>query len=54
MSAETSAWPILSHIERRILGVLVEKAKTTPDAYPLSINSIVTGCPTKRPIAIHS
>lgn len=29
--------------ERRILGVLVEKAKTTPDVYPLSINSMVTG-----------
>ena len=33
----------LSALERRILGVLVEKAKTTPDAYPLSINAIVTG-----------
>jgi uncharacterized protein YceH (UPF0502 family) len=42
MSPE-SAWPVLSVIERRILGVLVEKAKTTPDVYPLSINSIVTG-----------
>jgi uncharacterized protein YceH (UPF0502 family) len=43
MSAEPTNWPILSNIERRILGFLVEKAKTTPDAYPLSINSIVTG-----------
>jgi uncharacterized protein YceH (UPF0502 family) len=34
--------PVLSIIERRILGVLVEKAKTTPDVYPLSINAIVT------------
>jgi uncharacterized protein YceH (UPF0502 family) len=30
--------------ERRVLGVLVEKAKTTPDVYPLSMNSLVTGC----------
>jgi uncharacterized protein YceH (UPF0502 family) len=30
-------------IERRLLGVLVEKAKTTPDTYPLSVNAIVTG-----------
>src|ERR1051326_8194474 len=30
--------------ERRVLGVLIEKAKTTPDAYPMSINSIVTAC----------
>jgi uncharacterized protein YceH (UPF0502 family) len=29
--------------ERRLLGVLVEKAKTTPDAYPLSVNALVTG-----------
>jgi len=29
--------------ERRLLGVMVEKAKTTPDAYPMSINSLVTG-----------
>src|SRR5207244_3066302 len=29
--------------ERRILGVLVEKQKTTPDAYPLSVNALVTG-----------
>jgi uncharacterized protein YceH (UPF0502 family) len=43
MSVETPSWPIFSMIERRILGVLVEKAKTTPDIYPLSVNSIVTG-----------
>jgi uncharacterized protein YceH (UPF0502 family) len=36
--------PVLSAVERRVLGVLVEKAKTTPDAYPLSINALVTGC----------
>jgi uncharacterized protein YceH (UPF0502 family) len=29
--------------ERRVLGVLVEKAKTTPDVYPLSLNSLLTG-----------
>jgi uncharacterized protein YceH (UPF0502 family) len=40
---EQTSWPALSTVERRILGVLVEKAKTTPDVYPLSINSIVTG-----------
>lgn len=39
-----ATWPILSMHERRVLGVLVEKAKTTPDAYPLSINALVTGC----------
>jgi uncharacterized protein YceH (UPF0502 family) len=35
--------PILSPLERRILGVLVEKQKTTPDAYPMSVNGLVTG-----------
>jgi uncharacterized protein YceH (UPF0502 family) len=37
-------WPALDAVERRILGVLVEKAKTTPDGYPLSMNSLVTAC----------
>jgi uncharacterized protein YceH (UPF0502 family) len=39
-----AAWPVLGLAERRVLGVLIEKAKTTPDVYPLSINSLVTGC----------
>jgi uncharacterized protein len=34
----------LTAIERRILGVLIEKARTTPDTYPLSLNALVTGC----------
>ena len=43
-AAEAPAtWPVLTAHERRILGVLVEKAKTTPDAYPLSLNALVTG-----------
>lgn len=33
----------LTMVERRVLGVLVEKAKTTPDVYPMSVNGIVTG-----------
>ena len=37
-------WPVLDTQERRVLGVLVEKAKTTPDAYPLSLNALTTGC----------
>jgi uncharacterized protein YceH (UPF0502 family) len=43
-AATPEAWPILDRDERRVLGVLVEKAKTTPDAYPLSLNALVTGC----------
>lgn len=37
-------WVPLSPRERRVLGVLVEKAKTTPEYYPLTIAAIVTGC----------
>src|SRR5262249_8237460 len=29
--------------DRRVLGVLVEKAKTTPDAYPMSVSAITSG-----------
>lgn len=38
------AWPVLDMNERRVLGVLVEKAKTTPDSYPLSLNALTAGC----------
>jgi uncharacterized protein YceH (UPF0502 family) len=34
----------LSFLESRILGVLIEKEKTTPDAYPLTLNSLSAGC----------
>lgn len=34
----------LSLLEARVLGVLVEKAHTVPDSYPLSINSLTLGC----------
>lgn len=36
-------WQPIGPVERRVLGVLVEKAKTTPDAYPMTLNGIVTG-----------
>ena len=34
----------LSLLEGRVLGVLVEKAHTVPDSYPLSLNSLTLGC----------
>ena len=34
----------LTPIEARVLGTLMEKARTVPDSYPLSLNSIVSGC----------
>ena len=34
----------LSLLETRVLGTLVEKQRTVPDTYPLSLNSLVAGC----------
>lgn len=34
----------LSLLEARVLGVLVEKAHTVPDSYPLSLNALLGGC----------
>lgn len=44
--APAPVWAPLPPLERRILGVLIEKQKTskTADAYPLTLNALVTGC----------
>ncbi|MEX1042940.1 MAG: DUF480 domain-containing protein [Pirellulaceae bacterium] len=42
--AEQAAWRPLKENQRRVVGVLVEKAKTTPDAYPMTLNGLTTGC----------
>lgn len=34
----------LTHVECRVLGVLVEKQLTVPDTYPLSLNALTAGC----------
>ncbi|WP_421956246.1 YceH family protein [Polaromonas sp.] len=34
----------LTPIEARVLGTLMEKARTVPDSYPLSLNALVSGC----------
>jgi uncharacterized protein YceH (UPF0502 family) len=34
----------LTFDETRILGVLIEKERSTPDYYPLTVNSLGTGC----------
>jgi len=41
-------WKPLDARQRRVLGVLIEKAKTTPAAYPMTVNAIVTGCNQKN------
>ncbi len=43
-SAMTQVEPQLSAIEARVLGALMEKQMTTPDAYPLTLNSLVLAC----------
>lgn len=43
-SGGSPRWQPLSAIDRRVLGVLGEKAKTTPDVYPMSLNGICAGC----------
>lgn len=40
----TTTLPVLSLIETRVLGVLAEKQRTVPDSYPLTLNSLVSGC----------
>ena len=44
--SETSEkrWRPLSAIQRRVVGVLIEKAKTTPDSYPMTLNALTNGC----------
>jgi len=37
-------WQPAGAIDRRVIGVLAEKAKTTPDGYPMSLNAIRNAC----------
>src|SRR5688572_4100082 len=39
---------MLNPSEARVLGVLIEKALTTPDQYPLSLNAVVNGANQKN------
>ena len=34
----------LTPVEARVLGTLMEKARTVPDSYPLSMQTLLTGC----------
>lgn len=38
----------LTLAEARVLGTLMEKARTVPDSYPMSLNAIVVGCNQKN------
>ncbi len=41
--AKSAAVPLTKQA-RRVLGVLIEKAKTTPDNYPLTLAALISGC----------
>jgi uncharacterized protein YceH (UPF0502 family) len=43
-----STVPVLSEVECRVLGALIEKDITTPDYYPLSLNALVNACNQKN------
>jgi uncharacterized protein len=43
----SSKLPALSLLETRVLGVLVEKQRTVPDTYPLTLNALAAGCSQK-------
>ena len=47
-SAAQPRWKPLSATDRRVVGVLVEKAKTTPDVYPMSLAALRSGCNQKN------
>jgi uncharacterized protein YceH (UPF0502 family) len=36
--------PVLSPLEARVLGVLIEKQRSVPDSYPMSLNALIAGC----------
>jgi len=42
--SEPAGPPQLTAMELRVLGVLMEKQLTTPDQYPLTVNSLLSGC----------
>ena len=43
-AADAAALPSLEPVEARILGALVEKQATTPEAYPLTANAVQLAC----------
>ncbi len=36
--------PVLDGVELRVLGSLIEKSRTTPDYYPMTLNGLTTAC----------
>ena len=41
---ESQTRPLLTAVEARALAVLLEKERTVPDSYPMSLNALLHGC----------
>lgn len=41
---DETALPVLDAVQARVLGSLIEKAATTPETYPLTLNAAVLAC----------
>jgi uncharacterized protein YceH (UPF0502 family) len=44
MMEKTQQLPVLDAVEVRILGSLIEKSRTTPDYYPMTLNGLLAAC----------
>jgi uncharacterized protein YceH (UPF0502 family) len=44
MSMYSNEMPVLNEVEVRVLGALIEKSKTTPDYYPMTLNALMAAC----------
>lgn len=41
---DSTTLPVLDATEQRVLGALMEKARTTPDYYPMTLNALTAAC----------
>ena len=41
---DSQTLPVLDDTELRVLGSLMEKSRTTPDYYPMTVNSLMAAC----------
>lgn len=53
MEEQQKTLPLLDEEERRVLGALMEKSRTTPEYYPMTVNGLTAACNQKtsrRPV----
>ena len=44
VATRSTVWAVLTILQARVLGCLLEKERTVPDQYPLSLNAVVLAC----------